>query len=122
MKRTKPLKRKTLLRKVSKKRQPDMVRYRNAIKVWREELKEKDGYPRCEYVRQVNDPVHFFVPPMDDNNRCCYLADYPPHHMKGRRGSLLYDKQFFMAVCSNHHRLIHDNAKWARKRGYILYA
>lgn len=43
------------------------------------------------------------------------------HHRAGRKGSLLYDTEYFMACCSTcHPQRIHENPEWARENGYIL--
>lgn len=42
------------------------------------------------------------------------------HHKAGRVGSLLYDKDYFMAVCRGCHDYIHDYPKEAEKKGYII--
>lgn len=41
------------------------------------------------------------------------------HHIKGRYGTLLVDKNNLMLLCPEHHAWIHDNAKEARKRGLL---
>ena len=40
------------------------------------------------------------------------------HHMRGR-GKFLLDKTTWLAVCRNHHRMIHDNPVWAAQHGYL---
>ena len=58
---------------------------------------------------------------LKDNPRC---AAYPHmesdqiHHMRGRIGSLLYDKNFFLAVSGEGHRFIESNPEWALSMGY----
>ena len=42
------------------------------------------------------------------------------HHMKGR-GKYLNNKRWFLTVCTDCHRKIENNKKWARNEGYILY-
>lgn len=42
------------------------------------------------------------------------------HHKKGRIGSLLWDKNFFLAVCPFCHTKIETNRKWAMEKGYLL--
>lgn len=42
------------------------------------------------------------------------------HHRKYRRGNLLFDTRWFMALCRTDHQAIHDNIKWAKRMGYIL--
>jgi hypothetical protein len=41
------------------------------------------------------------------------------HHMAGRRGLALIDTTNFLAVCSTHHRMIHDNPKEASAQGFL---
>lgn len=41
------------------------------------------------------------------------------HHTRGRLGSLLTDKRYWLAVSKQGHRWIHSNITEARKRGWI---
>lgn len=41
------------------------------------------------------------------------------HHIRGRCGSLLLDKRFWMAVSKDGHRWIHDHPDTARDRGWL---
>lgn len=57
---------------------------------------------------------------------CAYSAGGYPHlavdihHKKGRTGDLLFDVRFFMPVCREHHKFIHDNPDYAYERGWSL--
>lgn len=42
------------------------------------------------------------------------------HHKKGRIGSLLSDKKYFLAVCREDHEWIENNPKEAKKLGFSL--
>lgn len=42
------------------------------------------------------------------------------HHRAGRIGPLLMDETKWMAVCRYAHRMIHDNPKIAKEKGYLL--
>lgn len=42
------------------------------------------------------------------------------HHRRGRIGSLLTDKNFFMAVCAMGHAWIHHNTGASYERGFML--
>lgn len=43
------------------------------------------------------------------------------HHKNGRIGKMLYDVDFFMAVCNGcHPQKIHENPEWAREQGYLI--
>lgn len=42
------------------------------------------------------------------------------HHKKGRLGSLLVDKDYFLCVCHNCHRYIEDFPSWAIENGYSI--
>lgn len=91
---------KTPLRKMSKQKQADNRKYRKAKQEWVTERWKEDGL-RCQF------------------EGCTELANCEPHHIYGRVGKNLYDKSTFMAVCQYHHRYIHENAKWAREKGYL---
>ena len=41
------------------------------------------------------------------------------HHVRGRRGDLLLDKNNIVLLCREHHRTVHDNANWARWVGLL---
>jgi len=42
------------------------------------------------------------------------------HHIRGRVGSLLTDKNFFLAVSAEAHRKIHENPAYSYEKGYML--
>ncbi len=55
--------------------------------------------------------------------RCavCGLRSRDVHHMKGRAKFLL-ERSTWMAVCRICHDYIETHKRWAREKGYILYA
>jgi hypothetical protein len=66
------------------------------------------AHPYCEMVTENGTP-------------CCLKRTAHIHHKKGRGGSLLCDERYFMALCAEHHRFVHDNMKLARKMGLVLF-
>lgn len=40
------------------------------------------------------------------------------HHRAKRRGAMLNDKRFFLAVCDENHKRIEANLSWARAKGF----
>ena len=50
---------------------------------------------------------------------CQNQPDKTPHHTRGRLGSLLCDTRFWLPVCFEHHRWIHENITAARALGLI---
>jgi len=42
------------------------------------------------------------------------------HHKKGRIGSLLYDRRWFLSTCLGCHTIIERNPEWAKEKGYSL--
>lgn len=50
----------------------------------------------------------------------CTIRATEIHHMKGRIGSLLTDKRYFLAVCRNCHNYIEMNPLWAKEKGFSL--
>jgi hypothetical protein len=42
------------------------------------------------------------------------------HHMNKRRGKMLLDESFWLAVCRKNHERIEQNKKWAREQGFLL--
>lgn len=49
----------------------------------------------------------------------CMMRSQDLHHLKGRRGDLLNDERFFLAVCRPCHNAIHRNPSLARKWGLL---
>lgn len=89
---TKPLRR-TRLRRVSKRQASRIRQYTVSRKAY------MDAHPICE----VED---------------CGRPSTECHHKKGR-GSKTADPSHFMAVCADHHRIIHGMPSWARENGYL---
>lgn len=71
-------------------------------------------------MREYNKEVAQFLV-----GKFCYLNRLDPHvatqvhHCNGRTGSLLMDKRFWVPVCAEHHRWIHDHPEQARERGLL---
>lgn len=42
------------------------------------------------------------------------------HHMAQRRGEMLNDPVWFLAVCRECHTDIHARPSWARQKGYLI--
>lgn len=42
------------------------------------------------------------------------------HHMKGRIGTLIYDKRWFLSACMPCHEEIELNPLWAKEQGYSI--
>jgi len=42
------------------------------------------------------------------------------HHMNHREGIRLLDRKYFLAVCDECHRKIHNNPLWAREHGLLI--
>lgn len=49
---------------------------------------------------------------------CKLKRAFEIHHMKGREGKLLLNKEFWLPVCWSCHNRIHSEPKWAREQGY----
>ena len=80
--------------------------YRKAKKEWWAERLMRDG-GQCE-ARNAN------------GERCRKKASDKPHHKAGRLGKNLSDTSKWMAVCTLHHRWIHDNPREAESLGFII--
>ncbi len=52
------------------------------------------------------------------SNVCTQPAD-DIHHLRGRRGKMLTDQRYWMFICRDHHRYIHDHAKESRQMGLL---
>jgi len=53
------------------------------------------------------------------NNHGAPRADQV-HHKNKRRGEMLLDEAFWLAVCDEKHKRIENNLAWARERGFSL--
>ena len=50
----------------------------------------------------------------------CESREVEVHHKKGRSGKLIYDTNFFMAVCRKHHIFIENNPDFSRAKRHII--
>ena len=58
-------------------------------------------------------------------NAICWICKSAPatdvHHMKSRRGNLLFDTKWWMALCRPcHSNRVHGNVENAKKMGWII--
>lgn len=51
----------------------------------------------------------------------CNIHATDVHHMAGRIGELLTNPTYFLPVCRQCHRYLHDHAKWAEEHGFIIH-
>lgn len=89
-----PLKRKTRLRKVSKRRRKDNAMYTVLRKMF---LLQR---PKCE--------------------RCLISDSEDVHHMNGRHNSRLNDTTYWLPVCRCCHDWIHKHPAKAREMGFLM--
>jgi len=59
---------------------------------------------------------------MQENPKCerCGAPATENHHKNGRNGLRLLDVNYFMAVCRNCHRWIHEHPKESREKGWLI--
>ena len=59
---------------------------------------------------------------MEENPDCERCGNYATeiHHKNGRNGERLLDSDYFMAICRNCHRYIHEHPKEAREKGWLI--
>lgn len=108
MKRT-PLKRKTRLRSLSKKRRKINEEY---LRLRAEFLK---AHPYCQWFEAENDIDRRVM----INGFAFVPLSQEIHHRRGR-GKYLCDTSTWMAVSRNAHRWIHDHPKESYQKGYLL--
>lgn len=89
-----PLKRKKKLNRVSSKQKSRLERYYPIRNAFMEE------YKVCQICRNFQ------------------ATDL--HHRKGRRGNLLFDTEWFMALCRTCHDWVHNNIKQAKEMGWLV--
>lgn len=49
----------------------------------------------------------------------CMSSATQVHHSRGRRGNLLLDKRFWIPLCAQCHRFVHDHPEEARELGLL---
>ena len=82
----------TPLRKASTKRSRELARYQRRMNAYF----HKHIWQSCEYPE-------------------CWERATEVHHIKGRHGEMLNDECYWMFICAEHHRWIHNNGREARK-------
>lgn len=95
------IQRKTPLRKASPKRAEELALYRQERDVWLAE------HPVCSILLALYG---------------CTYHTQELHHFRGRNGSLLRDKRFWMPVCKACHAYLHAHPTFARESGYLASA
>jgi hypothetical protein len=95
------MKRKTPIRRASKKR----------------ELELKIYYSLKKYI--LSQRPYCQIP--SANGTPCLNRATGIHHVKGRAGELLCDVRFWLAVCPQCHDYIHAHAKESRARGLMKF-
>lgn len=127
MKRTSPLRRSKPIRKVSTKRAKQLREY-NARRVCF--LRE---HPVCQVWLRENgwdqaDDGWFYSKkksPTQINSVLLMHLHHAPaatevHHRNGRTNDRLNDERFWLAVCRESHEWIHNHAREARAKGYLI--
>lgn len=90
---------------------------RNAIRLRAKGIRPMSESRQKDWQLYVIARYEFLI----DNPRCAvypHLESDQIHHKKGRVGSLLYDKEHFLAVSGEGHRFIEGNPEWALNMGY----
>lgn len=100
----KPIASKSKPKPISASRMDDMKKYSKAKK---EYLAEHDTcqFPGCKKRHM----------PASNPNQTLEI-----HHKKGRDGEMLYNKEFFMAVCRFHHGYIEMHREESYEKGWLL--
>jgi hypothetical protein len=57
--------------------------------------------------------------PFCEFDAMCLRHSVDIHHIRGRRGNLLTDERYLMAICREHHDWIHSNSRKAREMGLL---
>lgn len=109
MKRT-PLKRKTALRKVSRKRSSQNQIYSQRRR-WFLGMPENSRCPVAEAG---------LIPDLQGNLTPHWRAATQVHHQKGRVGILFLAEEFWLGVSAEGHTYLHANPAIARERGWTL--
>lgn len=62
--------------------------------------------------------------PFMEANPVCQIcrreASTDLHHRKGRRGNLLFDTKWFMALCRTCHDYVHNNVANSKRMGWLV--
>lgn len=97
-----PKKKRGHIRPVAARKLSDKAKYNREVKEWK---RGKQCACNCNK-------------PCDDNHHVRGCEGYADNEKYLRGISLLHDKDFWLPVCRDHHREIHDNSKWAYENGY----
>jgi hypothetical protein len=76
---------------------------------------------KAQNVLYLKRRAEFFARP--ENLKCKVfplLQATDIHHMAGRKGDMLLDERFWLAVSREGHRWIHENPKKAMELGFIM--
>jgi len=73
----------------------------------------------AEKIYKKEHKAYLLAYPYCEVNACKSLSNQI-HHKKGRIGSLLYNPEYFMAVCGECHSKIELNPIWAKVNGYSI--
>jgi len=95
------------------------------------EDKKSSAPKKRSYIKPVSDnraeELAIYRPRRDkymlDNPKCecgCGRDSEDLHHKNGRRGKMVYNIKYFMAVARVCHTKIHENPEWAREKGYLI--
>lgn len=123
MKRTAPLRRSKPIRKVSLKRARQLREY-SARRTYY--LRE---HPICEVWLKENgwrqtDEIFSKGPICASYNGLITIWSAPTateiHHTNKRRGAMLNDERYWLAVCRENHERIENDKAWARANGFLL--
>jgi hypothetical protein len=117
------------MRRVSKKRERQLREYSTrrerylaehpVCEVW---LREKGWHPSPRmpgyFVRSERVTDHFSGETLIDKFGAPRSTEI--HHTNKRRGEMLNDERFWLAVCRENHERIEGNKAWARREGFLL--
>lgn len=84
-------------------------------------IKRLSGKRKKEEAEFHREKIKFLNLP--ENKQCRVFPDQRAievHHMKGRIGSLLLDKRFWLPVSRDGHMKVERNPNWAKENGYSL--
>lgn len=125
LKRSKSQLKRTPIRRVSKKRAKELRQYSKeraeylaenpVCEVW---LKENGWIKESAGVYIIAGCLGGFIAMARDLLEAGAPHSDQVHHKSKRRGAMLNDKRFFLAVCDQNHKRIEANLSWARANGF----
>lgn len=83
-------------------------------------IKPKSDSLRARALRELYEEMRkTFLAYRGSCERCGKERPLEVHHIRGRTGTLLIDRRWFLGICKDCHKFIHEHVKTAKAEGFI---